>query len=303
MMWDDHDFRDGWGSYPEDTKDPIVLFMRDQSTKVYEEFQNVFNPKPYSEDKTSWHYYFDYGKIGFFIPDLRYHRDLNKPISENPLMGKKQWQDFDKWITGKALDKSVIFLGSSIPFVDAPNWIIDWLSFNIDGLEDDMRDRLYYEKNRPEMIQMLDRLFEYQEKTDSKAYTFGGDIHVNLMSRIINRNSISKDPNDSIIYEFSSSGIGNEDPDAQLFYAIFKVIFGNNDISSKYYSQELKIRNVMNYGVVEISKIVNGKYDVKYYVAYEIGNTPDSVGYQLFYQSNTITPFPEKDIELKTLTE
>ncbi len=297
MIWDDHEFKDGWGSNKQDSKNPVIKYMNEQQIKVYEEFQNVFNPKSYPDDDTKWHYNFNFGDIGFFIPDLRGYRDINKPIDEFPLMGEKQWTDYEEWINCKdILNKKAIFLGLSVPLVAVPNWVTNWLS-NVKGdLRDDMRDRWFYKKNRPEMLKIIDSLFQYQEKSENFAYPMGGDIHVSLLSRIKNKDSQTDNPEDDYIYEFSSSGIANEDPATQTSYLIFKNIIGKNEISSQYYSQVLKIVSVLNYGVVEAKKLDDGDYDIRYYVGYEIPNTPDSILYRLMYSSNTSIGFPHQDI-------
>jgi hypothetical protein len=303
MIWDDHEFKDGWGSNKEDSTDPKVIYMKEQHIKVYEEYQNVFNPQPFNDDGKSWHFSFNFGDTAFFVPDLRGHRDINKSIDDFPLMGEKQWIDYDNWIKDEeTLNKKAIFLGLSVPLVAVPNWITKWLS-NIKGdLADDMKDRWFFWKNRPEMIRMIDTLFEYQEKSGNPAYPMGGDIHVSLLSRIINKESRTDNPDDDIIYEFSSSGIANEDPSTQASYAIFKQIMGDNEISNDYYSQVLKIVHVLNYGVVEVNRLDNGDYDFRYYVGYEIPNTPDSILYRLMYSSNIESNFPRQDIVHKLFT-
>ncbi len=297
MIWDDHEMIDGWGS-DKSHKDEITQFMIKQGIEVYNEFQDVFNPEVY-EDSGKYYFHFDYGKMGFFVPDLRLNRDITKPYSEYPLMGKEQWDDFKTWLISKdTLKKDSIFIGLSVPLVAVPNWITDWLSETKDGIGDDMRDRWFYKKNRPEMLKMTDYLFEYQNKTDAKAYTMGGDIHVSLLSRIINKNHNTLDKSDAYLYEFSSSGISNEDSATQSSYALFKTIYGNNKISAEYYSQVMKIVGMLNYGVVEASRI-NEDYDIKYYVAFETENTPNSVGYRLMYSSYTQDGFPAEDIKIK----
>lgn len=297
MIWDDHDIIDGWGS-DERHFNEINQFMIEQGVAVYDEFQDVFNPDVYN-DSEKYHYHFDYGNMGFFVPDLRLYRNVTKPYSERPLMGEAQWADFETWLVSKdVLKKDSIFLGLSVPLVDVPNWITDWMSETKDGIGDDMRDRWFYKKNRPEMLRMIDYLFEYQNKTDASAYTMGGDIHVSLLSRIINKDHNTRDKNDAYLYEFSSSGISNEDPSTQSTYAFFKMIYGDNKISEEYYSQVMKIVRVLNYGVVEATKIDND-YDVRYYVAFETDDTPRSAGYRLMYSSYTQDGFPAGDVKMK----
>lgn len=287
MIWDDHEFRDGWGSEYTDYKDPITQFAIEQHIKVYEEYQHCFNPDIYSGDK--WHYYFSYGDIGFFVPDIRGHRDVSLPINKRPLMGKEQWIDFDAWLEGDSVKrKEILFYGLSIPLVDVSNWLIDWLGETTGSMGDDIRDRWFYKKNRPEMMRFLDKLFQFRQETGNQVYTMGGDVHVSFLS------SISNSYTSETIYEFSASGISQDNKSAQFSYPLFKKFFGKNRLSDVYYTRMHGMVSRMNYGVVEVkSGDADSKgYNVYYYVASQRVESPEYIDYTLLFKSNVNTGFP-----------
>lgn len=287
MIWDDHEFINGWGS-TDQKGNPIYDFMEEQAVKVYNEFQNVFNPIQLDNDNR--HYQFRYADTAFIIPDLRYHKDVSKDVADKPMLGIEQYSDIEKQIASlKESEVSTLFLGMSLPFIDQPHWLVDRVSSSNTGLSVEMKDRWYYKKNRSEMIDILDMLFDLKQNTETEVYTLGGDIHVSLLSRI------SK--NGEHIYEFTSSGISNEDTTTQNLYQWTTTIKGKDYLGDDYSGRILKIVNKINYGVVEVSDIGSG-VETRFYIAMDNPYTPNSVDYRLMYKSNLKTLFPKDDVKV-----
>ncbi len=81
LMWDDHEIRDGWGSYKRDATEVYRKQMLEAAAAVYGDFQLAHNP--YAAHGAGLadpgYYAFQYGEIGFIVPDLRRHRSVKPP--------------------------------------------------------------------------------------------------------------------------------------------------------------------------------------------------------------------------------
>ena len=81
LMWDDHEIRDGWGSYKRDATEVYRKQMLEAAAAVYGDYQLAHNP--YAAHGAGLadpgYYAFQYGEIGFIVPDLRRHRSVKPP--------------------------------------------------------------------------------------------------------------------------------------------------------------------------------------------------------------------------------
>ena len=220
MMEDDHDTRDGWGSEYTDADAPAQK-VHAQAAALYQSFQGWSDPQPFAGKP---YFAFDYGNLGFFIPDLRSFRDVNRPAAELPLLGKQQTEDLKAWFASRSDTKTALFFGLSIPIANAPQWVIDWLVHNGNGLGDDFRDAWVSPGNRPELASFLDQGFSWMKKTGGRVFTMGGDTHTAMLGRI----TPASEPNAVPIVEFSSSGVSNFDSTAQGSWSLFNEFAGQN---------------------------------------------------------------------------
>lgn len=126
MTWDDHDIRDGWGSFAADSRylaeqhpqaQPIHerydAFFRD-AADAFEHFQACLAP---SAGLTgSRPFALRCGRLLVVVPDLRSQRDFARP--ELPVLGEEQWSFVDSVAAGIDDSVDVIAIATSVPIVD-----------------------------------------------------------------------------------------------------------------------------------------------------------------------------------------
>jgi PhoD-like phosphatase len=121
MIWDDGDIRNGWGSYAFDSptlanKYPKGRKMFDKSESyfidardLYFHFQASHNPQiqrldPEFGGRYAQPYYFFCGRLAVLVVDSRGARDLWR--SSDPILGEKQWDFIDRFLTGLGSDRN-----------------------------------------------------------------------------------------------------------------------------------------------------------------------------------------------------
>lgn len=198
MIWDDHEIKDGWGSYTdkelsneldtiwewENPTENLLLAnaMFKAATQVYEEYQNCHNPA--SPGPGRYDYTYTWGGCAFFVMDMRGNRDFNRKA--NRVLGKDQLADFLAWMKSDAVKNAkAVFIVSPVPVVHVSEFVVNNLDLNILGLADDLRDEWDHDSNWKERDQVLNAVFKFSQENQGKTVSFlSGDVHIGAAFRL-----------------------------------------------------------------------------------------------------------------------
>jgi hypothetical protein len=135
MMWDDHDIRDGWGSFAPDSAtlsdryplgQPIhekyAAYFRD-ALDVFWHFQMVHNPPPlvspgYKSSQnpgTAMPFVFRVGRTAILVVDGRGQRDVWR--EKDPILGTEQWSFLSSVVDHLAEDIDAVIVVTPVPIV------------------------------------------------------------------------------------------------------------------------------------------------------------------------------------------
>ena len=128
MTWDDHDIRDGWGSFAGESATLVAqyphakpiyeryrAFFKD-AADVYYHFQACRNPGRALEGSYAHPFAFRCGRLLVVVLDSRGERDFARP--ECPILGPEQWQFLDKLVADIGPDVDAIAVAMAVPIVD-----------------------------------------------------------------------------------------------------------------------------------------------------------------------------------------
>lgn len=190
MMWDDHDLKDGWGSFTEaelaaqlnlswrlqNSQENLRLAyqMFEAGKQVYQEYQHSHNPPT---ESNQFDYHFDYGPYGFYVLDLRGQRDFNRKKLQ--ILGEEQWSRFATWMDQKfKSDVQALLIVSSVPVVHGDSFLVNILDIPYLKYTDDFRDHWEHQSHWEERNQMLRPLFQWSNHTQKPVIFLSGDVHV-----------------------------------------------------------------------------------------------------------------------------
>jgi len=222
MTWDDHEIKDGWGSYTDDelSDELDTLFewedreenlrlagmMWKAAQQVYDEYEHCHNPDPprkqAGDGSRNWHYAFECGPCAFFVLDLRGHR-FYRSDDDAAVLGEEQLADFERWITREADDSEVLFVVSSVPLVHASSFVVNWLDLPFSSLKDDFRDHWEHASHLAERERLLDLVFRSSHETGRRVAFLSGDVHVAASMKLVS----PRDYPGARVYQITSSGI------------------------------------------------------------------------------------------------
>ena len=213
MIWDDHEIKDGWGSYTsdelsneldrffewEDKAANLALAQRmfTAAKLVYGEYEHAHNPKtPIGQ----FDYAFNCGPCAFYALDGRGQRNYEGKNGER-ILGQAQFERFTSWLAS-AKNAEIAFVISPVPTVHASNFIVNKADIALLGLADDLRDEWEHESNWLERNRLLDAAFGWSEETGKRLVFLSGDVHVSAAFKLAHR----RFPN-ARVYQLTSSGI------------------------------------------------------------------------------------------------
>lgn len=208
MMWDDHEFYDGYGSRSDHASDVSRVFYC-AAIAAFEAFQISHGP-PSLERASSFATAFTHGATGFLIVDGRRNR------TPTTVLGEPQLAALSRWLDGHAAHLEHLFVVAAIPFAHASlgvflarlNEPLDapaghWWANLVRGL----KDRWVAPDHRDECASVLRLLFDTKKRCPSLRITvLSGDVHVGTSGAIVSYT------HGAVIPQITSSGIGSRVP-------------------------------------------------------------------------------------------
>jgi len=215
MIWDDHEIKDGWGSYTkkelaneldsvfewENSKANLRLayLMFEAARLTYIEYEHSHNP---ATPDGVFDYSFDWGRFPFFVLDMRGQRDFNRKTKDK-ILGAAQMERFTAWLASAAVQSApVLFIVSPVPVVHVANFIVNHLDIPFLGLADDFRDEWEHDSNWDERNQILDATFDLSESAGKPIVFLSGDVHVAAAFKLFRKTRPA-----ARVYQLTSSGI------------------------------------------------------------------------------------------------
>ena len=218
MTWDDHEIKDGWGSYTEDqlSDELDTLFRWEDKEKnlrlayrMFEAAKLSYIEYQHSHNPDTDHGVFDFPLKNsggdFYVLDARGCRDFEKDT--NRILGREQTNRLMDWL--EALQPSAsglpIFLVASIPFVHYRDFVmrlIEWIPITGGKGDAAARDHWLHEKHSDEINPIVNALFEVSDRTWRPLVILSGDVHVGTVFKLNHEGY----PN-AKVFQVTSSGI------------------------------------------------------------------------------------------------
>ncbi len=217
MMWDDHEIMDGWGSLTKAERmeklgsflgntEPEMKEVLSQSAfkaakRAYLNYQHLHNPSTNvtpeqnseerrineSKDEQIWDYFFDKGRVGFYVLDTRNHHDVEHNPNGCKLLNEKQMQRFKDWLyESQSKGHKALFVVTAVPVV---HWKDRWF-YNRDrllkkiGMKDDVIDEWGHETNIDERNELLEAICKTSHDSAIPITFLSGDVHCASAFRI-----------------------------------------------------------------------------------------------------------------------
>jgi alkaline phosphatase D len=219
MLWDDHEFGDGWGSFflkENSKKDEMDEIFPDWKKKglTYQDCTNILQTMGECAKQVYWEYQhshnpdngalFDYslsvnGTALYFL-DGRGYRDVNRDAYR--ILGKDQLDRFSAWLVAlDPLTTPFVFIVSAVPLMHLSSTIVNADNAAVDAanLEDDLRDAWEHYLHDVERKKLVDMLFDAASR-GLKVSILSGDVHVSAAFRMT-------DEHGNAIYQLTSSAI------------------------------------------------------------------------------------------------
>lgn len=282
MIWDDHEIFDGWGSYTESELVAqvsnswqlenaqknlhLARAMFKAATQVYEEYQHSHNPptvEPGQQNLNQFDYSFNYGSYGFYILDMRGHRDFNR--QEFRILGRSQWRRFESWVSSQDRDNSqILLIVSSVPIVHLNTLVVNTFDIPYLSETDDLRDHWEHRSNWQERDRLLNLLFEFSHRGKRPVIFLSGDVHLGACFDLAHPSFP-----DARVFQLTSSPItyGNLNKFKRQILAILVKNQGNlGDFAGNqpYQFKNLHLCLEHNFGLVRVQPTENGELSLNF---------------------------------------
>lgn len=288
MIWDDHEFGDGWGSFFFNRKNKkideideifpkwkdfgltykecraMIQTMGDCAKQVYQEYQHSHNPDGG----------FDYaltanGSALYFL-DGRGNRDVNR--ASYRVLGKKQLDRFRAWLESLEPESTpFVFIISAIPLMHLSSAMVNADNAVVDGanLEDDLRDSWEHNLHDKERKELVGMLFDAANR-GLKISILSGDVHISAVFRMTDRRG-------KVIYQLTSSAITYNVP-RPLGWALGMGVEDTGESADGYGFKRLALYTERNYALVCVNA-TEGTADFQLYgpqiIAHPTGEQDD----------------------------
>ena len=219
MIWDDHELKDGWGSYylkknkdeldeifdwesADITRQEAIILldrMKSAAMNVYHEYQHSHNP---TTPKETYDYHFDTQGATFYVLDGRGKRDINK--HSRKVLGSTQLARFKHYVEN--LDPETtpfLFVTSAIPIIHLKSVLAnadDNIIADMQDMQDDLRDTWEHRSHDSERKALLKILFAAAAR-GIRVSVLSGDVHCAAAFKLVDEHT------GATIYQLTSSGI------------------------------------------------------------------------------------------------
>ena len=153
MTWDDHEIRDGWGSWAPDSPTMAARYPRGESIyarhaayfgdarDVYWHFQMAHNPPvdpPAPGERKAMPFTFSCGRLSVLVLDSRGERDIWR--EGHPVLGQEQWQFIDDVVANLSAETDVLAIVTPTPIATmSPKSIAQFSADQLEHLAPDVR--------------------------------------------------------------------------------------------------------------------------------------------------------------------
>jgi hypothetical protein len=248
-MWDDHDFMDGWGSYPPERQDCEVFdAIWTAASKAFSIFQQQLKdgerrpgfigkadanwwqqPDKQETRKGAFSFAYTIGNVAILAIDMRSQR-----TSETQVVSQTHWDEIYKWIDDELPEKKVehLLVMSSIPVIYPGFDVVETVLGIFPGhqdLEDDLRDHWNSQPHKGERVRMVHNLLAVPSKKGVRTTILSGDVHVAALGVV----QSSRDPQpevDTTINQLISSGVVHPGPGAVVLFALHHLFDSTDEI-------------------------------------------------------------------------
>ena len=200
MIWDDHEFGDGWGSHkiPGELNEVLPSLkknglsdadganligrMGEAAKQVYWEYQHSHNPEA---PKGQFDYHFRHKRCEFYVLDGRGHRDISRGSFR--VLGEEQFHRFKARVNGlKKGEVDHLFVVSAVPVLHTREFVVNraegWTADRL-NLTDDLRDAWEHDLHDEERGELMKILFAAANK-GIKVAILSGDVHASAAFKI-----------------------------------------------------------------------------------------------------------------------
>lgn len=287
MIWDDHEIKDGWGSYTkkelaneldsifewENSKLNLRLanLMFEAAKLTYHEYEHSHNPET---PKGVFDYSFGWGQFPFYVLDMRGKRDFNRKTKDK-ILGADQMHRFMTWLQSPAVQNSpAVFIVSPVPVVHIANFIVNTFDIPLLGLADDFRDEWEHKSNWDERNQILDEVFDLSQASGKQIVFLSGDVHVAAAFKLFRQSSP-----EARVYQLTSSGITYAASPPGLKFAVRdNGKLGDSDLRQRnnptFFNLLHRVLSQNNFGIVEATSS-GAKPEINWHIYGNTGQTDE----------------------------
>jgi len=264
MTWDDHELKDGWGSYKiSDGSDDelneifdwqskgltrnealeLIARMKTAGFKIYEEYQHAHNPDTPSGQ---FDYELELAESAFYFLDSRSSRDINK--RSRRVLGQGQYRRFNQWLERLDVNRTpFVFIISAVPVMHL-NIVLANADANVladlADLQDDLRDSWEHGLHDSERKGLLKALFSASKK-GFRICILSGDVHTSAAFKMLD------EQNGSVIYQLTSSAITYNKPRV-LSWVLGKTVADSGRSDDGYQFKRLALYTDSNFSIINV---------------------------------------------------
>lgn len=168
MIWDDHEIRNGWGSWAPDSPTLVMRYPRGEgiyaqndayfkdTRDVYWHFQMSHNPSvipPVPEERKAMPFIISCGRLLILVLDSRGDRDVWRP--QAPILGQEQWKFINNTVTNLPAEIDVLAIVTPTPIATiSPKSLAQSASDPLERLAPDVR--LFRKGDARRLINLID---------------------------------------------------------------------------------------------------------------------------------------------------
>jgi PhoD-like phosphatase len=175
FTYDDHEFRDGWGSEYSDAKDAV---LGDTSRAVAEDIILGGGPRVCTGPSCDAHQSFVHGDLAVWIFDTRTSRHYGKSI-----ISKQQLEDFQRFL--EDFNSRFLLISITVPLLYLRENVVmaaaeaGDAAQDLFGFRDDARDCWRAGRNAPYLQSLIELVREFHQQHPAVPIAFvSGDIHL-----------------------------------------------------------------------------------------------------------------------------